>query len=140
MLEGLKMWWKQSPKFTKNLVKSFASKEYFRQNVVGTIPLVPIRFSVPVVLKLLQSSSYVTIESVHTLMVENCVTFQDGLKFETLKRYVCTKHKHSLIFLPEKHCRSLSFTCSVMPCPFTGPKMFCADPNFFEPAQKFNCI
>ena len=24
-----------------------------------------------------------------------------------------------------------------MPCPFTGPKMFCAIPNFFEPAQKF---
>ena len=25
----------------------------------------------------------------------------------------------------------------VLPCPFTGPKMFCAGPIFFEPAQKF---
>ena len=82
------------------------------------------------VLKLLQSSSFVTIESVHTLMVENCVTFQDGLKFETLKRYVCTKHKHSLIFLPEKHCRSLSFTCLVL----------LQVPKRFVPAQKFDCI
>ena len=45
-------------------------------------------------------------------MVENCVTFQDGLKFETLKRYLSTKHQNSLILLPEKHCWSLSFTCS----------------------------
>ena len=26
---------------------------------------------------------------------------------------------------------------TLMPCPFTGPKMFCAGPNFFVPDQKF---
>ena len=38
----------------------------------------------------------------HTLMVEDCVTFQEGFKFETLKRYLSTKNKNSLCNLPAK--------------------------------------
>ena len=28
----------------------------------------------------------------------------------------------------------------LMPCPFTGPKMFCAGPNFFEPDKNLTAF
>ena len=28
----------------------------------------------------------------------------------------------------------------LMPCPFTGPKMFCAGPNILSQPKKFDCI
>ena len=37
------------------------------------------------------------------------------------------------------HSSKKIWSTLVMSCPFTGPKMFCAGPNFFEPAQKFDC-
>ena len=32
------------------------------------------------------------------------------------------------------------FKTGLMPCPFTGPKMFCAGPNFLSQPKKFDCI
>ena len=57
----------------------------------------------------------------------------------------CNNTEYQRVKLKFRYCEKAEqfekisdfFLKLLMPCPFTGPKMFCAGPNFFEPAQKF---